>query len=243
MIFDYFDRENTITSPENGQKPDVDNKDVVYEHVAFSYNDETEILKDVNFTLPGGTYTELYETQFRQAIDSENFRKADSGDISAIERIYDHTHDAEEAGSTTTGWQRGIYPTVKTAEDSLDRGDMYVAEIDGKVVATGIINQEQVDVYADCDWKYKAPDDKVCVLHTLAVEPDTRGLGLGKKFVQFYEELARERGCEVLRIDTNERNTAARAMYKKLGYIESGIVPTTFNGIQGVNLVLMEKKL
>ena len=24
-IFDYFDRENTIVSPENGQKPDVDN--------------------------------------------------------------------------------------------------------------------------------------------------------------------------------------------------------------------------
>ena len=25
-IFDYFDRENTIVSPENGKKPDVDNK-------------------------------------------------------------------------------------------------------------------------------------------------------------------------------------------------------------------------
>lgn len=442
-IFDYFDRENTIVSPENGLKPDVDNKPITYEHVAFSYNEENPILTDVNFEVPGGsmyaivgpsgsgkstvvnliprlydvnggavkiagvdvrdfdltylreqigvvtqesylfngtilenlryaksdaameeiaeackianihdfitsqpagydtevgnrglklsggekqrlslarvilkdpkilildeatsaldsisensiqdalevmmqgrtsiviahrlstilkadrilvvkdgviaeqgtheellamggTYKELYETQFRQAIESENFRKAGTDDICAIERIYDHTHDAEEAGNTTTGWQRGIYPTVKTAEASLDRGDMYVAEIDGKVVATGIINQEQVDVYADCDWKYKAPDDKVCVLHTLAVDPDTRGLGLGKKFVQFYEDLAREQGCEVLRIDTNERNTAARAMYKKLGYEETDIVPTVFNGIKGVNLVLMEKKL
>ena len=442
-IFDYFDRENTIVSPENGLKPDVDNKPITYEHVAFSYNEETPILTDINFEVPGGsmyaivgpsgsgkstvvnliprlydvksgavkiagvdvrdfdltylreqigvvtqesylfngtilenlryaksdasmeeieeackianihdfitsqpegyntqvgnrglklsggekqrlslarvilkdpkilildeatsaldsisensiqdalevmmqgrtsiviahrlstilkadrilvvkdgviaeqgtheellakegTYKELYETQFRQAIESENFRRAGAEDISAIERIYDHTHDAEEAGDTTTGWKRGIYPTVKTAEASLDRGDMYVAEIDGKVVATGIINQDQVDVYADCDWKYKAPDDKVCVLHTLAVEPDTRGLGLGKKFVQFYEDLAREHGCEVLRIDTNETNTAARAMYKKLGYIESGIVPTVFNGLKDINLVLLEKKL
>lgn len=53
-IFDYFDRENTIVSPENGQKPDVDNKPITYEHVAFSYNPETPILKDVNFEVPGG---------------------------------------------------------------------------------------------------------------------------------------------------------------------------------------------
>ena len=171
------------------------------------------------------------------------FRKAEAGDIPAIVEIYERTHDEEEAGNTTVGWKRGIYPTAKVAEDSVARGDMYLAETEGKVVATGIINQEQVDVYADCDWKYKAPDDKVCVLHTLAVDPDTRGLGLGKKFVQFYEDLAREHGCEVRRIDTNETNTAARAMYKKLGYIESGIVPTVFNGLKDINLVLLEKKL
>ena len=36
-------------------------------------------------------------------------------------------------------------------------------------------------------------------------------------------------------------NTAARSLYKKLGYTESGIVPTTFNGIGGVMLVGLEK--
>ena len=54
-IFDYFDRENTIVSPENGQKPDVDNKPITYEHVAFSYNPENPILTDVNFEVPGGS--------------------------------------------------------------------------------------------------------------------------------------------------------------------------------------------
>lgn len=171
------------------------------------------------------------------------FRKAYTGDVAAIIQIYEHTHDEEEAGNTTVGWKRGIYPTLKTAEASLDRGDMYVAEIGGKVVATGIINQEQVDVYADCDWKYKAPDDKVAVLHTLAVDPGVKGRGVGPGFVGYYERLAKEWGCEVLRIDTNETNTAARAMYKKLGYIESGIVPTVFNGLKDINLVLLEKKL
>ena len=54
-IFDYFDRENTIVSPENGQKPDVDNKPITYEHVAFSYNPENPILTDVDFEVPGGS--------------------------------------------------------------------------------------------------------------------------------------------------------------------------------------------
>ena len=171
------------------------------------------------------------------------FRKADINDLDAIERIYDRTHDAEEAGLTTTGWVRGIYPVRKVAEESLARDDMYVADYDGRVVATGIINKIQVNVYLDCDWEYKAPDDKVCVLHTLAVDPDARGLGIGPAFVGFYEEVAREWDCDVLRIDTNARNKRARNMYERLGYTETDIVPTVFNGIHGVDLVLMEKKI
>ena len=53
-IFDYLDRENTITSPENGQKPEVSNKGISYNHVRFGYDPESTILTDVNFTVPGG---------------------------------------------------------------------------------------------------------------------------------------------------------------------------------------------
>ena len=53
-IFDYFDRENPLKSPENGVKPDVANKDIVFDHVKFSYTPEKELLRDVTFTVPGG---------------------------------------------------------------------------------------------------------------------------------------------------------------------------------------------
>ena len=53
-IFDYFDRENTITSPVDGKKPNVKNQDIVYSHVAFSYDKKEPLLTDVNFTIPGG---------------------------------------------------------------------------------------------------------------------------------------------------------------------------------------------
>ena len=54
-IFDYLDRPITIKSPENGQKPDLANKDGVYENVVFSYSPEKPLLTDVNFTVPGGS--------------------------------------------------------------------------------------------------------------------------------------------------------------------------------------------
>ena len=53
-IFDYFDRENTIVSPENGLEPDVTDQPIVYDHVKFSYTPDKELLKDINFTVPGG---------------------------------------------------------------------------------------------------------------------------------------------------------------------------------------------
>ena len=53
-IFDYLDRENTLTSPENGVKPQFQDQPVTFEHVSFGYDPETQILKDISFEVPGG---------------------------------------------------------------------------------------------------------------------------------------------------------------------------------------------
>ena len=53
-IFDYFDKEITIVSPENGKTPDVQNQPIHFDHVAFSYDPEKPLLTDINFTVPGG---------------------------------------------------------------------------------------------------------------------------------------------------------------------------------------------
>ena len=59
--------------------------------------------------------------------------------------------------------------------------------------------------------------------------------------MKFYEACAREKGCTVLRIDTNQINTRARAIYKRLGFRETGVFPCLFNGIENVRLVVLEK--
>ena len=171
-------------------------------------------------------------------------RKATSEDIPAIASLYDDIHSREEAGETTTGWLREVYPVWETAEAAVRRGDMFVQEDgDGNILGTGIINQIQVDVYSDGSWRYPADDDEIMVLHTLVISGRVKRKGLGEQFLKFYEDYAREHGCRYLRLDTNARNKAARAFYNKHGYEEIGIVPTVFNGIPGVDLVLLEKGL
>ena len=171
------------------------------------------------------------------------FRKATQNDIENVAQIYSDVIAGEEKGQAFTGWQRDVYPVKATAENALERQDLFVAEDGGGIVATAIINKLQVDVYEGAPWTYNAPENEVMVLHTLAVSPKHFGKGIGRKFVEFYEQFALSCGCRYLRMDTNENNTKARAMYKKLGYKEIGIVDCIFNGIKGVGLVLLEKTL
>ena len=170
-------------------------------------------------------------------------RKAAQADIDAVVQIYDEVHTAEEAGTITVGWIRDVYPVQATAEAALARDDLFVLEQDSIIAGAGIINQLQVDVYTGAPWEHPVSDDAVCVLHTLVISPRYSRMGLGKQFVDFYETYARENHCPELRMDTNARNQTARIMYKKLGYKEIAVVPTIFNGIPGVDLVLLEKWL
>lgn len=170
-------------------------------------------------------------------------RRAKTGDIEVVVAIYGKILDRMERGELSACWKRGVYPTMRTATEALKRGELFVYDLNGTVVASAIINQQQLDVYKKGHWRQQTADDKVMVLHTLTVEPETAHQGIGREFVSFYEHYAIENQCVELRMDTNEKNVIARAFYKKIGYTEVGIVPTNFNGIAGVNLVLLEKVL
>lgn len=170
-------------------------------------------------------------------------RKATKDDIDGVAKVYSDVHSAQEAGLVTCGWNRKIYPTMETAVKSFERDDLFVLSLDGKIIGTAIINKVQLEEYKNVCWNFEAKEDEVMVLHTLAIDPEFGRRGYGKKFVEFYEKYALENNCKCLRIDTNSKNTIARALYKSLGYIETDVVDCVFNGIPGVKLILLEKKL
>lgn len=169
--------------------------------------------------------------------------KAKTEDVQKVVKIYEEILEKQSEGSECIGWIKGVYPTERTALEALEKGELFVLEEDGTVLAAAKINQEQMPAYREAKWEWAAADEEVMVLHTLVVSPDAAGKGFGTKFVRFYEEYALQQGCRYLRMDTNEINTKARRLYKKMGYKEVGIIPCTFNGIENVHLVCLEKKL
>ena len=67
------------------------------------------------------------------------------------------------------------------------------------------------------------------VIHTeaelllLIVSQAQRKQGLGKTYLQLFEEAARQRGAKNCFLEVGAENTAARALYQQFGYAEQGL--------------------
>lgn len=171
---------------------------------------------------------------------SIEIRQGTKTDLAAMDSFYARIHTAEENGLIATGWIRGMYPVVDTAIRAYEKGELFVLLLEGVLRGAASLNREQHETYGQGDWLYGDDPAKVMVMHTLAIDPEFAGQGLGKAFLRYYAEYALKNGCPCLRLDTNKINIPARKFYKKHGFREAGLVETEFNGIPGVELVLLE---
>lgn len=166
------------------------------------------------------------------------------GDVDSVSNIYELIHQQEESGIVSIGWKREIYPTRETALKAISKDSLFIMCIDDKVVASAIIDRHQPEGYSSVEWLYTADDNKVGVLHTLVVHPNFFGRGLGKEFVAFFETYCRDMGYEVVRMDTQVKNTRPFNLYPKLGYRLAAIKTVPFQGLpEKVKLAMFEKRL
>lgn len=56
------------------------------------------------------------------------------------------------------------------------------------------------------------------LLEDLYVSAAVRGAGLGRRLVEAAIAHARQRGCRSMSLDTNEKNAASNAVYRRLGF-------------------------
>lgn len=169
-----------------------------------------------------------------------NIFRATKQNLGAVANLYQKIHDANEAGRLVTGWIRDVYPASATAEAALASDSLFVLEEEGIIKGAAIIDQNQHESYINGNWQNGIEPGQVMVIHTLVIDPDSAGAGLGKAFLRYYADLALASGCPYLRLDTNAINSAARSFYRKIGFNEAGIVKTQFNGLGEISLVLLE---
>ncbi|WP_231618954.1 GNAT family N-acetyltransferase [Nonomuraea sp. SBT364] len=78
-------------------------------------------------------------------------------------------------------------------------------------------------------------------IHFVGVSPDVRAGGLGRRLYGRFFELARDRGCHVVRAITSPVNEASIAFHRRLGFTASPPVPG-YNG-PGNDLVTFSRPL
>jgi len=79
---------------------------------------------------------------------------------------------------------------------------------------------------------------------TVAVRPDRRGEGLGRRLVEAAIVAAIARGAASLHLDVAEDNRAARGLYAKLGFLEAGRRKGYYSAARGaVDAIVMRLAL
>lgn len=147
-------------------------------------------------------------------------RPAREEDLPAVTAAWAEHFVHERTHRAWTVFQEGVYPTEEVARSALARGWLYVAFLGEDFAGSMICNACEPPEYASIAWPALArkKDARAFVLHLIMVRPSLAGQGLGAAMVRHVCALAREKGCDVLRLDTGAQNEPARHLYKKLGF-------------------------
>jgi len=65
----------------------------------------------------------------------------------------------------------------------------------------------------------KRLDDEACELKRMYVAPEARGRGVGRELLAALEDLARDHGYAIARLDTGAKQPRARRMFERAGYV------------------------
>ena len=145
-------------------------------------------------------------------------RKATKADIESISALYEKAINYEDTHIKYTSWQKGIYPTSDTARAGVEKDSLFVLEENGRVVAAVILNHKQPPEYRNATWSVSPSYKEILVIHTLCVDPEYSGSGIGTLLVTFIKQYAAELNCLTVRLNTTSRNEPAKHLYEKNGF-------------------------
>lgn len=97
------------------------------------------------------------------------------------------------------------------AADRAERAELYVAELDGRIVGTVTV-AEHGTPYAEISQPGELE------FRMLAVDPEVGGRRIGTALVEFVAEEARRRGHQRVVISVVRGNAAAEHLYQRLGF-------------------------
>ena len=143
---------------------------------------------------------------------------ATQNDFDAIIAFYDDVTERTPEMATYARWSKGKHPTVEGIHAYIDEGSMYLYRECGAIAGAMAVTMYQDEDYHAIEWTQQVVDDKVAVIHILAVSPDHQGSGIGSEMIRKAIRIAQDKGMEAVRLDALASNTPAHRIYKHLGF-------------------------
>ena len=155
---------------------------------------------------------------------------------------YDIIEDIGDSDDSA-GWTKDVYPSPDLIKEYIDKGELYAAMEDEKIVGAMVLNHEYNDEYKNCKWPTKADDDEVIVIHLLGVHPSYRRKGCARQLVRFAMDHARQNRQKVIRLDVLKGNIIAEKMYPDMGFRYLETLPLFYEDIGWKEFELYEYPL
>ena len=129
-------------------------------------------------------------------------------------------------------------PSKRSIQEYLERGKLYLALIDQKVVACFVLMRTRANTNE---------------IMNIAVRPELRGKGIAKQCISYAEQISKQEGCRTLEVGTGNSSLEQLALYQKCGFRLVSIERNYFikhyvqeiyeNGIKCVDMIRLEMVL
>jgi GNAT superfamily N-acetyltransferase len=147
------------------------------------------------------------KTQFSTANLTIEAVPRDDSDVLALYAVFIHeadgplVYDREGAGVDLDAEIAAGPP----ADLEPPHGVFLLARVDGRPAGIGGVR------YLDTEF---------AEVKSMYVSPEFRGIGLGRRILSRLDEIATERGCRAVRLDTSDYLRPAVGLYRSAGYVE-----------------------
>ncbi|MFK5582381.1 GNAT family N-acetyltransferase [Serinicoccus sp. LYQ131] len=174
-----------------------------------------------------------------------NFRQAEASDTAAAQAAYRQIVDHLAATVDFPHWHTENRPSEDEVQEWIGSGELYLTleQTGGRIAGVVALNHAAPDAYLHAPWALEVPPEQILVVHALAVSPDFLRQGVARFLVDASLDVAREKGCRAVRLDTYVENIAARELYARCGFTDLGVHTLHYEGTELNQFHLFERVL
>lgn len=156
-------------------------------------------------------------------------RKLENKDLSKVEHMIEKAKKNMREVLKIDQWQSG-YPNRETYEKDIEDGIGYAfCDENDEIIAVAAVilgNEPWYDKIEGGEFpgKWQGKEESYAAIHRVCVDLETTCRGVGSSFIKEISKFCKSEGKDSLRIDTHRLNKPMRAMLKKCGFSETGII-------------------